>query len=34
MPGKADIITYIILGVFALAIIIFALMNTGYKQPG
>ncbi len=34
MPGKADIITYIILGAFALAIIIFALMNTGYKQPG
>lgn len=29
MPGKADIITYVILGVFALAIIGFALMSAG-----
>jgi hypothetical protein len=34
MPGKADIVTYIILGAFALAIIVFAMMNTGYKGPG
>ena len=34
MPGKADIITYVILGVFALAIIVFAMMNSGYKGPG
>jgi hypothetical protein len=33
MPGKADIVTYIILGAFALAIIVFAMMNTGYKGP-
>ena len=34
MPGKADIITYVILGAFALAIIVWAMMNTGYKGPG
>jgi hypothetical protein len=34
MPGKADIVTYVILGVFALAIIVWAMMNTGYKGPG
>ena len=31
MPGKADIVMYLILGGFVLAIIIFAMMNTGYK---
>jgi hypothetical protein len=31
MPGKADIVMYIILGVFVLAIIIFAMMNAGYR---
>lgn len=34
MPGKADIVMYIILGAFTLAIIIFAMMNTGYSPPG
>jgi hypothetical protein len=34
MPGKADIVTYVILGAFALAIIVWAMMNTGYKGPG
>ncbi len=34
MPGKADIITYVILGAFVLAIIVWAMMNTGYKGPG
>lgn len=34
MPGKADIITYVILGTFVLAIIVWAMMNTGYKGPG
>jgi hypothetical protein len=29
MPGKADIVTYIILGVFVLAIIVFALFSAG-----
>lgn len=31
MPGKADIVLYFILGAFVLAIIIFAMMNAGYK---
>ena len=31
MPGKADIITYVILGAFVLAIIVWAMMNTGIK---
>lgn len=34
MPGPADIVTYIVLGLFALAIIVWAMMNTGYSPPG
>ena len=34
MPGKADIVTYIILGAFVLAIIVWEMMNTGYTGPG
>ena len=34
MPGKADIIPYVILGAFVLAIIVWAMMNTRYKGPG
>lgn len=34
MPGPADIITYVILGAFAMAIIVWAMMNTGYAPPG
>lgn len=34
MPGKADIITYVIRGAFALPIIVWAMMNTGYTPPG
>lgn len=34
MPGPADIITYVILGGFALALIVWAMMNTGYTPPG
>ena len=31
MPGKADIVMYFILGGFVLAIIIWSMMNVGYK---
>ena len=34
MPGPANIVTYIILGGFALALIIWAMMSAGYSPPG